>query len=138
MKLLISTIIILTAAAFSYAQTDLPDRGSIEEIKGKSQYYLVSDAESRKLLIKPLQKQKGLTETGQAKQADFVLEYKTLNVQYVSDLRIPSETGQLDVYYLREGRKVIVWSDSAYSGFRKTPQQSLVEKFLKALSKISK
>ena len=45
----------LFTAAFSisaYAQTDLPDRGSMADIKGKTKIFIVADAQNTKQILK--------------------------------------------------------------------------------------
>ncbi len=124
MKILILLLFLSTAA---YAQ--LLDKGDISEIKGKTKYYLVADAFASKQINKELKKAKNLTSVNTEDAAEFFFEYKTIgNEDRVGGFY--SSTGQLDVYYRRDGKKVIVWSDSDTGT---NPMRSLTKKVLKLL-----
>ncbi len=131
MKTVLSISILIILCAGAYAQTDLPEVGKITDIRGKTRVYLAGDAQIIKSLTKELAKRKDLSLANKPEEADFFVEYRTINIKYVTSLNMPLETGQLDVYFFREKRKVIAWSEGDSKG-SKPPAVSLLKKFLKA------
>lgn len=116
------------------AQTDLPDRGEIADLKGMSKVYVVANAEHFKMVKKELAK--SFTLVNKADEADFFLEYKILSTKYDQQLKLESETCQLDAYLFRDKRKVVAWSESTFDGVFSTATQSLTKKFKKAFAKM--
>lgn len=116
------------------AQTDLPDRGELADLKGMSKVYVVANAEHFKMVKKELAK--SFTLVNKADEADFFLEYKILSTSQNTSLRIDSETCQLDAYLFRDKRKVVAWSESTFDGAFSTATQSLTKKFKKAFAKM--
>jgi hypothetical protein len=133
MKALILPFVLILAIA-TLAQSDLPDKGTLADIKGKSKVYLAIDAENIKAVQKEIQKQKQLQVVDKAEDSEFIIEYKKTNLRYVTDFNFPVETGQLDVYFSRNSKKVIVWTESG-SKSMKPPSADLVNKFLKTFIK---
>jgi hypothetical protein len=129
MKTLIPLIIVLLSAA-AYAQSDLPDVGSIADLKGKTKVYIVADAQNTKWILKGLKDHPELVRVDHPDDAEFFLEYKeTQQRQQVNSL-FTMVTGQLDVYFYRDKRRVVAWSDSKVSAM-KWPSLTLTEKFAK-------
>lgn len=132
-KLLSIFLLLFTAAAFG--QSDLPDKGTLADIKGKTKIYIAADTINSKALAKELGKHKSFTNAATAAGAEIFVEYKRIgDLKYVSGLQIPIETGQVDVYFYRDGKKVIVWSEAG-SKDTKSPAGSLFKKFFKAIAK---
>lgn len=69
--------------------------------------------------------------------AEFFLEYKTISRQQFSVFTGgTTETGQLDAYARRDGKKVVAWSESTTGGgFKGDTAHRLIEKFLKRVKK---
>lgn len=134
MKKLLPILILLLAAA-AFAQSDLPELGTIADIVGKTRMYIVADAEARKSILKKLGDKSGITIATKPGDAEFFLEYRTLDRDRVTMMEIPVETGQIDVYYYRDKQKVIAWSNSGGGGFRDDTPGSIMGKFLKAYNK---
>jgi hypothetical protein len=129
---LLALILFLTGSAL--AQTDLPDKGSLSDIKGKTRVYISGDAINASYLTGELAKHKEFTNVSKADDADFVVEYHTINVEYVSSLQLPVETGQLDAFLYRDNRRVVVWSKGDVKG-KRGPAAALLREFLKELAK---
>lgn len=132
MKYLLPLFLALFGCVAS-GQIDLPDKGSLADIKGKTKVYLAADAFNLKLMVKEFHKQTVLHEVGSAKDADFIIEYKTTFQSSQGLLGV--ETGEVDVYVLRDNKKIIVWSESAKNGLN-LPSTTLTKKFLKAFQKV--
>jgi hypothetical protein len=130
-------VTILFVALFglpAFAQSDLPEIGKLSDITGKTRFYITADAMNSKYMIKELKKHSELTQVYKPEDADFFIEYKSLSrTAPTNSLGLTTETGQLDVYFYQEKRKVIAWSDSAYSTLD-LPSVKLTAKFLKAFS----
>jgi hypothetical protein len=121
-------LIFLVFVSSAFAQSDLPDIGSLADIKGKTKLYIIADAESRKPIIKRIDKQKGLAIVNKPDEAEFFLEYKTLSRERITSLEIPFDTGQLDAFCYHDKKKVIAWSQSKIGGY---PPDALIKRFLK-------
>ena len=134
MKKLLLPLCVLCVLALNIpasGQKPLPDKSSIADIAGKSKVYIdVVDPSDR---FKGVFKKSGLIEANKADEADFVIEYRQIGeTVYVTDFRIPQQTGSLTVYYLRDAKKVIVWQDTATDGGRHpSPDDKLLKRFLK-------
>jgi hypothetical protein len=104
------------------------DRGNTTELKG-SKCFVIGDAHHIKAIEKVVKK---LTFVSARADADFFLEYRTIEIKYVSSLDLPIETGQLDAYYFRDKDKIVVWSESTSSGG--STAAKLAKRFIKALN----
>lgn len=138
MKTLTILTILLLSATAALSQTDLPEYGKMPEIQNKTKFYLIADGESKKAVLKKVKAP--LTIVDRSEDAEFFLEYKTLSRQPFGILPgATTETGQMDAYYLRDKKKIIVWSESGTGGgFKGDSANKLFSKFLKAFTKISK
>lgn len=125
-------LIILTFVQINLAQeSNLPDHGSIADLKGKTKAYIIADAENTKQILKGLKNQKVLIVVNRPEDAEMFLDYKeTAPRSSVTSLEMSSITGQLDVYIYRQKRKIIAWSDSKVSALR-WPSLSLTKRFVK-------
>ena len=130
MKRLLPFFILLFAATM-FGQSDLPDKGSLEDIKGKSKAYLVSDTLNAKVIVKEITKDKSLTLIDKADEADFVIEFKSISSEPVGQTGMSIMTGQMDVYIFRAGKRMIVWTDSAQKS-TSYPSVALINRFIKA------
>src|SRR5687768_2239782 len=88
-----------------FAQSDLPDRGQIADLKGKSKVFIVADGEHFDAIKKVAGDR--FEVVGRSANADFFIAYKTLSRDEVGKTEMFVEHGQLDVYYLDASRKVI-------------------------------
>ena len=130
-------LFILLFAGFAYSQTDLPDRGSLKDIQGKTKFYVDADEPARKSIIKALtDKSSSFVVADKPAEAEFFVFYKILSRDEVVREPAPGfiEKGQLDVYIFRDSKKTIVWSTSGYgSGMRPDTPLSLAKNFVKAV-----
>jgi hypothetical protein len=133
MKILIWALILLSAGV-SFAQSDLPDKGSLSDIKGKTKIYIAADAINAGYINSELAKHKEFANTASADTAEFIVEYHTISTDTATSLQLPIETGQVDVYFFRDGKRVVVWSKGDTKGNR-GPAASLFKQFLKDLAK---
>lgn len=125
-------LLILLFAVSAYAQ--LPDRGSLADIKGLSKVYIIADPDSLKRIEKHTAKI--FKSVNSPDDAEFFIEYKTLERERVTSLQIPTETGQMDVYINRKDKKVIAWSMVEYGGgWSGDTPGALVKQLVKAFTK---
>lgn len=137
-KLLILGFLVLLFSVSGSAQADLPEIGTLADIKGKTNVYIVADGESLKAILKKL-KGSPLVVVTKATEADFFLEYKTIARDQVAGSGMTLETGQIDVYIYRDKTKVIAWSDSKVAGgWSGGAAGQLTGNFIKAFSKSKK
>lgn len=129
--------LILLLAIAGIAQSDLPDIGKLSDIQGKTKVYLTAEAPRLKYIKKEFDKQKTLQAVDKPSDADFIIEYRVLRVDRVTSLEMLSETGQMDVYFYRDGKKVIAWSEGKYSSLR-PGYVLLMREFLKAFGTVKK
>lgn len=126
----LALLLLLTPALFA----QLPDRGTISDLAGKTKVYVVADTEHLKLIKKGLAK--SLTLVNSPTDAEFFLEYTVSRHVHLTSLEIPSETGQLDAYLMRGSTKVVAWSDNKTDGgFGGPAAEVLAKRFVKALNK---
>ena len=124
-------VVLLAFSGRTLGQNDLPTIGSFDDIKGLSKVYVVADNESRKPILKELKKQAAFTLVDKPEDAEFFLEYKTTSRQQFAMMGT-TETGQLDAYVLRDGKKVVAWSESTTGGgFKGDTANHLIKKFMK-------
>lgn len=126
-------LIILIFAATAFAQSDLPEMGSLKDISGKTKVYIACDAANEKLILKEFKKQKSLVRVDRPDDSEFVIEFNTTNHEEAASLysSITSEEGEMDVYIFRDKKKVIVWRDSAKTGWA-APATQLIKRYFKA------
>ncbi len=130
-KLLPIIIFLLSFSVFS--QSDLPEKGSLSDIHNKTKFYLVADNESRKAILKQIEKQKVFTVVDKSDDAEFFIEYKTISRQPIA-IAGTTETGQMEVYIYRDKKKIIAWLESTTGGgFKGDTANRLIKKFLKAV-----
>ena len=134
-KFLPLPLFILVFSAAAFAQSDLPQIGKLDDIKGKTKFYLVADTFHSKLMLKEIAKQKALIRVDRAEDAEFFIEYKALSRQPFGETVHISETGELRVYFYKDDKKkVIVWADTHNShDIQPTPSDDLMRKFLKEI-----
>lgn len=141
MKTLLFTLLfalIFSAFAINGIGQELPEYGKLDEIKGKKLVYVATDnPEGRKQIVNAL-KRSSLTVVDKPEDAEFFIGYKIAG-QFDSkaSLILTSDIGQMDVYYLRDGRRVLVFSDTHISAIKNTAADGLTKKFLKRLKKLS-
>lgn len=133
MKILLP-LILLVLSTFAFAQSDLPEIGKLDDLKGKTKVYVIADGDARKAMVKKLTEAK-FTIADKAEDAEFFAEYRTLSRQPIA-IAGTTETGQLDVFIYRDKKKVIAWSASSTGGgFGGDTAKGLIGKFLKAQKK---
>lgn len=122
--------LLLTVPAFA----QLPDRGSINDLKGMTKVYVIADADSYKPIVKQL---KSLSVVSKPTDAEFFLEYKPLSETTVGPTGMHLATGEMSAYVVgRDGHKILAWSDSLTGGaFRGDTGSKLAKRFIKALDK---
>lgn len=128
-------LLILLFAVSAYGQ--LPDRGSLSDIKGLSRVYVIADADS----LKRIERHTGkvFKSVNGPDDAEFFIEYKTLDRERVTSLGIPFETGQMDVYINRQEKKVVAWSlVEKGGGFSGDTPGALAKKLVKAWKEFTK
>ena len=112
MKLAFLLIALLAPPAF--AQSDLPTIGTLDEIKGKTKFYVVANTDDRDKIVKVLKKRPELVVVGEPDDAEFFIEYRETSRD--EKMMMTMARGQMDVYVIREKKKVIAWTDSASGG----------------------
>lgn len=137
LKFAVLTLLLFPIAAYS----QLPDKGKIADIAGKTRFYLDAEADQAKMIRKELKKS-DLKEVDTANEADFVVEFRILSQKekpMTGGLFPESNTvrrGEMNVYYLRDGKKVVVFSDVKEGGELSRPAASaLPRRFLAELKK---
>ena len=111
MRILLPILIFLfTFSVFS--QSDLPEIGKLSDIQGRTKFYLVASGQSRKAILKNFEKQKVFTIVDKPDDAEFFIEYKITSLTPDFHGLALNETGQMEVYFYRNKKKVIVWSES--------------------------
>lgn len=124
------------SAFAAFGQEDLPIMGKVSDISGKTKVYLIAPTtKSRERIQKVLDKDKSLQIASDAKEADFMLEFKP-----IAKTRYPIEdSAEMTAYfYNSEKRKVVVWSKT-YDRFKKVigkleeNEDALTKQFLKAI-----
>jgi hypothetical protein len=140
LKIVLLTLLLFPVAAYS----QLPDKGSIADIAGKTRFYLDTEADQAKLIRHELKKS-GLKEVTSVNEADFVIEFHILSQKekpMTGGLFPDSNTvrrGEMNVYYLRDGKKVVVFSDVKEGGsFSRPAASALPRRFLAELKLSSK
>lgn len=125
-------LLLLLLAIPAYSQ--LPDRGLISDLKGKTRVYVIAEGDAYKVINKAIAK--SLTVVNSEDAAEFFLEYKTVSRSTVGPTGMSLENGQLDAWLWREKKKVIAWSDSTTGGgFKGDTANKLIKRFLKDFKK---
>lgn len=142
--------LILALLLLSIPQTDLPTYGSIDAIRFHQRVYIASENEdSRKRLIKAIEKDKNLRVVNSPEEAQFFVEYSELSREVSvtgSRNKERQQRSQMIVYVIgAEKRKTIVWSETRsretehFMGMKMydsgRSESELAKKFLKALEK---
>lgn len=126
-------LLLLLFALPVIAQSDLPDKGSIDELRGKTKFYLITDDAFTPKHILPAFRKLAIENVGRADDAEFFIEYRTLRrpdrAKGASEAFF--EEGQMDIYFRRGDRKVVVWSEAKLG---LAPYKSLAKKAAKILS----
>lgn len=137
MKILFSLTLIFFALTVNSFTQELPEYGKLAEIKGKKLVYLATDnPDGRKQILGVLSSRSKLTVVDRTEDAEFFIAYKVAGkFETKSALSLPSDIGQIDVYYLRNEKRVIVFSETNISPLRDQAAENLTKKFLKALVK---
>lgn len=125
-------LLLLLLAIPAFTQ-DLPDRGQLSDLKGRTKAYIVADGGHYKAIEKAIKKQ--YTLTSKASDADIFFGYKTLSRDEVGKTHMYLENGQLDVYYFRDKTQVVSWSSNKWGEDYKTAKD-LVDQFLKEINKL--
>ncbi len=114
----------------------LPDRGSMTDLKGMSRVYVIADAANYKPVIKQL---KALTVVTRPDDAQFFLEYKTLSQSTVGVTGMHLATGEMNAYVTIDGHKILAWSDSLVGGaFKGDTASKLAKRFIKEWKRSNK
>lgn len=132
------TLILILAFAFAaFAQSDLPDKADINDIRGMTKVYV--DVTDPTNAFKDAFDKAKLVSVSKAADAEFFIEYRMTSRGNVGSLNIPTETGVMTVYYYKEKTKVVVWQDSAQdSGKHPSPDDKLLKRFLKERARADK
>lgn len=152
MKILLLTLALLSLAPLALAQTGLPTYGQLADIKGARKVYVTSENEdSRKRVIKAIEKDKTLEVVGAPEDAQFFVEFGELSREATTtgitgNIKEREQRNQMRVYTMKpDGRKTIVWSDTLarqtehFMGMKMYDsgrgESELTKKFLKELKK---
>jgi len=129
-------LMMLLFAVPAFGQSDLPVFGNLSEIKGKAPFYFVADdSRVREVLAQELK----LSPTPDPKDAEVFVEYKVLAREETNSIWGQLETGELRVYYYRDKKQIVVWSESLKDvAVPKGTPRKLAKKLKSALKKSSK
>jgi hypothetical protein len=128
-------LLILAFALPGLAQSELPEIGSLADIKGLTKFYVVADQADREKITKVLAKRPELKPVGKPDESEFFIEYRELSRDSFG-FGGTMARGQMDVYVMRTGKKLIAWSDTATGGgFKSAVAGDLAGKLLKAMKK---
>ena len=130
----LALLIIAIVAPTAFAQSDLPTMSTIAEIRGKTKYYVIADADDREKIIKVLKKRPELETVGSPDDAEFFVEYRQGEANDIAFAHFAK--GQMDVFVKRDGKKIVAWSETATGGaFKSAVAGELAGKLIKALKK---
>jgi hypothetical protein len=132
---LLLTLLLMTAFA---QDNNLPEYGSISDVKNLQRLYLATDStDARKLILRELKKTPDLEVVPSSDKAEYFIEYKVLRQKTgQTSANFTIYTSEMVVYTLRNGRKVIAWSKTETSGGIGKPNEvNLTRHFLDALKK---
>ena len=128
-------LLILLFAIPVFAQP--PTYGELSEIEGKTVYYLVADDSRVRAVI---EKEIGslLKPARDPEKAELFVEYKVLAREETNSIWGQLETGELRVYYYRDKKQIVVWSESMKdTAVPKGTPRKLAKKLRSALKKSS-
>lgn len=102
-------ILLLSLSAF--AQSDLPVIGELKDIAGFTKVYVATDeADSRTIILYAFKREKRFTVVNDPADAQFIFEVKPLSQLVNSREYQARHEGK--AYILKDGKKIIVWSDT--------------------------
>lgn len=137
MKTIFSVFFISIITFATFGQEELPIIGKISDLSEKTKVYLFAPTtKSTERIQKILDKDKTFKIVSDAKEADFIIEFKP-----IAKTRYPIEdSAEMIVYFYNgEKRKVIAWSKT-YDRFKKVfgkleeNEDALTKQFLKAIT----
>ena len=150
-KILFLFVLLVSTAGFSLAQTtqEKPVFGEISALRGMKKVYVEgATSDERKLILGQFKKDKTFTVVGDPSEADFFMTFGELTRMAVAGGLRPStayqERDEAEVYYLKDGKRIIVWQDTetldVSNGFTFSFPNSvnLTRNFLKAYKKALK
>jgi hypothetical protein len=106
MKKLLPVIAALLLAFPAFAQSDLPKFGSLADIKGMTKFYAKAGPIDREKIVKVLTEDAKLISVNDPEDAQIFVEFKSeLGEMFTA-------TAEMYVYYMREGKRVLAWSDT--------------------------
>ncbi|CAN5522152.1 MAG: hypothetical protein M3449_01985 [Acidobacteriota bacterium] len=79
-------------------------------------------------MLKEINKYPQLVLVNDPKEAEFVMEYRTTSREKATSL-LPSDQGQLDIYFYRDHKKIVAWSGGGYGGWKGAPYITFTRKF---------
>lgn len=104
-------LLILFLCLSAFAQSDLPVIGELKDIAGFTKVYVATDeADSRKLILEAFKREKRFTVVNDPTDAQFFFEVKPLTVLVNS--REYQQRHEGKAYIVKDGKKIIVWSDT--------------------------
>lgn len=134
-QILIILITFVFSATTLFAQTDLPDRGELSDIKDNNKLYISASAEKYNAIKKRILKSELFEIADKSENAEIFLEYKTISRQSFG-FGGTTETGQINVYIYRKEKKLIVWSkEKTGGGYKADTAKKLIKLFLKDYKK---
>lgn len=106
LKFVLLTLLLFPVAAYS----QLPDKGTVADLAGKTRYYLDASPDYAKYVRKELKKSH-LKEVNSLDDADFVIEYRIVAPNGTDTAAgLLSQRAEMTVYFFRpNGRKVVVF-----------------------------
>ncbi len=114
-KVSLALISLLLISLPVFAQDELPERGSIADIKGLTNFYVATDDDDAyKAIARTLKNYKAVEVVSTAKDAEFFLEYKVLTRDVApgrggADL---AKRSQLRAIVKRGDSRVISWTET--------------------------
>jgi hypothetical protein len=136
----ITLIVVLLACAGLALARDSPAIGTIADIVGMENCYLIADStKARERLVKELKKQAPRRKiVGSPDEAQFFLEYKVLRIDSSEDATAPVTYSEMTAYTVKDKQRVIAWSKKQDNeGPSRSNEVNLVRNFVKALKKPS-
>ncbi|MBX3267235.1 MAG: hypothetical protein KF831_11060 [Acidobacteria bacterium] len=131
-------LLLLLLCGVAGAQNELPEIGELKEALGKSLIYVIADGEARTAVLNAIKKHDELELAESADAAELLIEYKKVSTQNFG-FGGTTETGQIYVYVLRDGKRVIVWEDSGTGGgFKGDTARRLINRFFRDLERLNK
>ena len=137
MRTFILVVTVILGLGFSgFGQTDQPIIGSLSEIRGLTKYYVEANTVDRDKIRKELKSVSQFEPVNDPSEAQFFVAYKTISERTGGSIPYSIATGQMDVYFLRDGKKVLAWSASGSAGgYKAAVAGKLSGQFKKAFKK---